>query len=81
VAAVAARVEPWFASTANVRVDAAEATAALQQLPLDHREAIVARLWGGLSFEEISQLQGVSLSAVYRCYQRGLAALRERLGA
>ncbi len=44
------------------------------------REAIIARLWGGLSFEEIALTSGNSLSTVYRCYQRGLAALRERLG-
>ena len=49
-------------------------------LPADQREIIVARLWGGLSFEEIAQLAGESTSTVYRCYQRGLTALRERLG-
>ena len=43
-----------------------------EQLPADQREAIVARLWGGLSFEEISLLSGSSVSTVYRCYQRGL---------
>ena len=34
---------------------------------------------GGLSFEEIARLSGDSLSKVYRSYQRGLVALRERL--
>ncbi len=78
---VAARSDAWFESTAADHLDATEAAAALQRLPIDEREVIVARLWGGLSFEEISRLQGASLSAVYRCYQRGLATLRERLGA
>jgi RNA polymerase sigma-70 factor (ECF subfamily) len=79
-AATAARGEPWFETTDGDRLDAAAATDALKHLPVEQREAIVARLWGGLSFEEISLLSGSSLSTVYRCYQRGLAALRERLG-
>jgi len=78
--AAAARSEPWFHATADDRLDAADAAAALGQLPPDQREAIVARLWGGLSFEEIARLSGTSLSSAYRCYQRGIDALRERLG-
>ena len=79
-AATAARGEPWFQSSEGDRLDAAAATEALKHLPIEQREAIVARLWGGLSFEEIALLSGRSLSTVYRCYQRGLTALRERLG-
>ena len=78
--AVASRGRPWFVSTAGDRLDAVAATDALAELPADQREAIVARLWGGLSFEEIACLSGSSPSTVYRCFQRGLAALRERLG-
>ena len=77
--AVAARGEPWFEITGDDRLDAAAATEALKRLPIEQREAIIARLWGGLSYEEISRISGRSLSTVYRCYQRGLAALRERL--
>lgn len=79
-AAVAAAAQPWFETAAGDRLDAAAATEALRQLPDHEREAIVARLWGGLSFEEIARVSGTSLSSVYRCYRRGLAALRERLG-
>ncbi len=78
--AVAARGEPWFEMTEGDRLDAVAASDALRQLPVQQREAIVARLWGGLSFEEIARLGGASLTSVYRCYQRGLATLRERLG-
>ena len=78
--AVAHRGEPWFESTAGERFDATAATEALKSLPPQQREIIVARLWGGLSFEEIGQLLGNSASTVYRSYQRGLVALRERLG-
>jgi RNA polymerase sigma-70 factor (ECF subfamily) len=79
-AATAARGEPWFETADGDRLDAAAATDALKQLPIQEREVIIARLWGGLSFEEISRTSGSSLSTVYRCYQRGVAALRERLG-
>ena len=78
-AAAAARGE-WFLPTEGDGLDAAAASAALAGLPLEEREAIVARLWGGLSFEQIGQLSGTSSSTAHRRYQAGLAALRERLG-
>jgi RNA polymerase sigma factor (sigma-70 family) len=79
-ACVAANGEPWFEMSGGDRLDATAATDALKQLPDEEREVIVARLWGGLSFEEIALVCGSSVSTVYRYYHRGLAALRERLG-
>jgi RNA polymerase sigma factor (sigma-70 family) len=73
------RFEPWFEPSVGDRLDAVAAADALRHLPIEQREAIVARVWGGLSFEEIARLSGNSLSKVYRSYQRGLVALRERL--
>jgi RNA polymerase sigma factor (sigma-70 family) len=70
--------EPWFASTDD-QIDAQHASQLLADLDGETREAIVARLWGGLTFEEIAQLQGCSLSTTYRRYQAGLARLQERL--
>jgi RNA polymerase sigma-70 factor (ECF subfamily) len=78
--AVAAGGQPWFEVSEGDRLDAAAATEALRHLPIQQREAIVARLWGGLSFDEIARLGDTSLSTVYRSYQRGLSTLRERLG-
>jgi RNA polymerase sigma-70 factor (ECF subfamily) len=80
-AAVAQRREPWFHASPDDRLDASAATEALKQLPIAQRETIVARLWGGLSFDEIAQLTGSSTSTVHRWYQQGLATLRERLEA
>lgn len=77
---VAHRSEPWFEPITGDRLDADTATHLLQAIPIHQREAIVARLWGGLTFEEIADLSGTSVSVVYRNYHRGLAALRERLG-
>ena len=68
----------WFASTDD-QIDAEKATQLLADLDGETREAIVAILCGGLTFEEIARLQGCSLSTTYRRYQAGLARLQERL--
>jgi RNA polymerase sigma factor (sigma-70 family) len=78
--AVAHRGEPWFEAPEGSRLDALAATRALEQLPAEEREVVVARLWGGLSLEEIASLTGSSTSTVHRRYQTGLTELRERLG-
>jgi RNA polymerase sigma factor (sigma-70 family) len=72
--------ELWFHVTLDDRLDAAEAALAMGELPIEERETIVARLWGGLSFDEIADLTGSSTSTVHRWYQAGLIALRERMG-
>lgn len=78
-AAAAWQGEPWLSCAEADRLDAAAAAQALAGLPLDEREVIVARLWGGLTLEQIAELTGTSVSTVYRRYQQGIAALRERL--
>jgi RNA polymerase sigma-70 factor (ECF subfamily) len=70
--------EAWFEPTDN-QLDAREATRRLAELPLEIREIIVARLWGGLTFEEVAGLVGCSLPTAHRRYQAGLVELRERL--
>ncbi len=77
----AQREESWFVLAAGERLDALAATRALQELPEEQRETIVARLWGCLAFEDIAELTGTSSSTAHRRYEAGLAALRERLGA
>ena len=75
----AARQPPWFVPAEGAGLDAAAATAALQQLPLEQREVLIARLWGGLTFEQVGELTGQSSSSAHRVYHAGLTALRERL--
>jgi RNA polymerase sigma-70 factor (ECF subfamily) len=70
--------EAWFSPT-ETQLDADEAARRLAELPLELREVIVARLWGGLTFEDIAALVGCSLPTAHRRYQTGLAQLRERL--
>jgi RNA polymerase sigma-70 factor (ECF subfamily) len=76
----AARPVRWFVEPEIDGLDAAAAVAALQRLPAEEREAIVARLWGGLSFEQIAEVAGCSASTAFRRYSAGLDALRQELG-
>jgi RNA polymerase sigma-70 factor (ECF subfamily) len=78
-ARAAARQPAWFVPAEGAGLDAATATQALAGLPLEQREVVVARLWGGLTFEQIAELIGTSASTAHRLYQAGLTALRERL--
>jgi RNA polymerase sigma-70 factor (ECF subfamily) len=70
--------EAWFGSVDD-RLERDEATALLAALTLELREVIVARIWGGLTFEDIAQLTGCSVPTAHRRYHTGLTELRERL--
>jgi RNA polymerase sigma-70 factor (ECF subfamily) len=74
----AGAAEAWFVR-ADDRLDAAEATRALAELHLELREVVVARVWGGLTFDEIARLVGCSLPTAHRRYQAGLTQLHARL--
>jgi RNA polymerase sigma factor (sigma-70 family) len=76
----AAMSSPWFTVSETSDVESHAATIALQGLPAEEREAVVAHLWGGLTFEQIAVLAGTSSSTAHRCYLAGLQRLRERLG-
>ena len=76
----AARQTPWFVETDSTGLDAETAASALQGLPLEQREVLVAQLWGGLTFAQIGELMHTSSSTAHRLYVAGLQALRERLG-
>lgn len=64
----------------SVAIDPAAAEAELRHLPVEQREVIVAHLWGGLTFEQIGLVSGMSSSKAHRLYAAGLSTLRERLG-
>lgn len=76
----AARPDRWFVEPEIDGLDAERAVAALERLPGELRETIVARLWGGLTFEQIAAAAGCSASSAFRRYEAGLAALRDALG-
>ena len=80
----AAESRTWFQpdneATRPNALDPETATAELHALPLEQREVIVAHLWGGLTFEQIAEVSGISSSTAHRFYRVGLTTLRERLG-
>ncbi|RYZ34990.1 MAG: sigma-70 family RNA polymerase sigma factor, partial [Sphingobacteriales bacterium] len=53
---------------------------ALEQLPERQREAIVLKFYSGLALEQIAQVMGVNHQSAKNCIQKGLQALRQRIG-
>ena len=60
--------------------EAAELNEHLGQLSDDAREIVVARIWGGLSFDEIAGVVGKSRATVWRHYRAAIETLRESYG-
>ncbi len=70
----------WFVESEVDGLDAETAIDALDRLVPENREIIVARHWGGLSFEQIGEVVGCSASTAFRRYTAGVEELREQLG-
>jgi RNA polymerase sigma-70 factor (ECF subfamily) len=68
----------WFKRARNKDEAAQLAADTLAQLPLADREVVIARFWGGLTFEEIATLTGTSTSSAQRRFEEIINRLRER---
>jgi RNA polymerase sigma-70 factor (ECF subfamily) len=77
---LAARLRPRSDAAETPQIDAAALSEALDMLDGVEREALVARVWGELSFEQIAALLGVSTSSAHRYYLAALKSLRKKLG-
>ena len=77
---VAAERSSWFTSPRWSSVELEEVTAALREIDEEQREVVIARIWGGLAFEQIAIVVKTSTSTAHRRYEAGLQQLRERLG-
>lgn len=82
---VAAERPRWFeplptGDRLGLAIDPDDAAEQLASLPERERAAIVAKIWGGLTFEQIAAVLGGSSSSAHRHYQSGMEMLRERLG-
>jgi RNA polymerase sigma factor (sigma-70 family) len=76
----AAENEPWFRPTSAGQIVPQDATDALRELPDDLREVVVARIWCGLTFEQIGEITQTSAATVFRRHREALSLLRSRLG-
>ena len=68
------------AAAQHAAAEAAEALAAIRELPEAYRETLVLRLVEGLSGPEIAALTGLTPNSVRVNLHRGFKLLRERLG-
>ena len=69
----------WF-EPGDESLDIEAVTQAVAGLAEEQRELVVARIWGGLSFQQLGELIGVSDSAAHRRYEAALDILRKELG-
>ena len=63
------------------RIDAERVKEALQDLPLEYREAVFLRFHEGMSIREVALSIGISVSGAKMRIHRGLLKLRRLLGA
>jgi RNA polymerase sigma-70 factor, ECF subfamily len=71
--------EAWFTHSGGDREAALALQAALAELPVEQREAIVMRIWSGMTLEEVAEATGAPLSTAASRYRYALDKLRERL--
>jgi RNA polymerase sigma factor (sigma-70 family) len=69
----------WFEHSPGDAIDAATAVGILEDLSQLEREVVVARIWGGLTFQQIGQLVGATDSTAHRRYESALAAIRRKI--
>ncbi len=76
----AAENEPRFRPASAGQIVPQDATEALRELPDELREVVVARIWCGLTFEQIGEITQTSAATVFRRHREALLLLRSRLG-
>jgi len=69
----------WLETPPDATLRLEELQATLDALPMEQREVVVARIWGGLTFDEVAALTGDSRTTVFRRYNEALEILREKL--
>lgn len=71
--------KPWFEARTDQSLEIEEVTEKLAAMPMELREVLVSKLWGGLSFQEIGELTETSQSTAHRRYQEALSYLKTQL--
>jgi RNA polymerase sigma factor (sigma-70 family) len=70
----------WFRQPSTGQIGPQDAAEALRALPGDLCEVVVARIWCGLTFEQIGEITETSAATAFRRHQEALSLLRSRLG-
>ncbi len=76
---IAQQSRAWFEPARDALADSEEVAAALRALNDNQREAVVLRTWGGMTLSEAAAVMGVSTSAAFDRYRKGLAGIRKHL--
>ncbi len=71
--------QPDAEATLIQSVDSRQLREALEELPVNFREALILRELEGMSYKEIADVMGVPIGTVMSGLARGRAQLRERL--
>jgi RNA polymerase sigma-70 factor (ECF subfamily) len=71
--------EIWFTHRGGDHEATLALQAALAELPQEQREAVVMRIWSGMTLEEVAQATDVPLNTAASRYRYALEKLRERL--
>jgi RNA polymerase sigma-70 factor (ECF subfamily) len=61
------------------RWDAETVSEAIERLTENQREVVVMRIWGGLTFDQISTALSMSVSTAHRIYHQALRELHKQL--
>lgn len=69
----------WLEAAAGMEDEAIALQTALDTLPLEQREVVVLRIWGQLSFDEVGQVVGCSVSTASSRFRYGCEKLRALL--
>jgi RNA polymerase sigma-70 factor, ECF subfamily len=71
--------EPWFQHRRSSPESALALQSALRELPEEQREAVILRIWAGMTLEEVAAATGVPLNTAASRYRYALEKLRDRL--
>ncbi len=77
LAALGPPTEPWFDTTVEQRERALLIQEAMGRLPSIYREVITLKIWGGLTFAEISEALDIPANTAASRYRYGLEELRK----
>lgn len=69
----------WFRADTSHSIDPQACVEALKRLEEVDRAVVVARVWGGLTFQQIAEICDLTLPTTHRRFQKALDFLREHV--